>query len=134
MHVVFSFNFWPPTLEAFSGSSQQRGCILSVPVSCSSSIKLPFHGHLLNSEISPINADLAPHSCGMTELLNTEAVLVPPKPACCWGAGCFGQRDRFLLLLFALDFLQPQRVPFSPSVNIYTAISILRPVLFSADM
>lgn len=130
--IAISFNIWWPILETFSGSNQQRGWVMSRPVSRSFSIERPFHSHLLNCQVSPINPDLALHSCSMTELFNNKdcSVSTESQPAVRM-QDCFGH---FLLFLFALDFPHPQRVPFSPSVNIYTAISILCPVLFSADM
>jgi len=71
----------------------------------------------------------------MTELFDSQGCSVSTESqSAVRMQGCFGQRDHFLLFLFALAFPHFQRVPISPSVNIYTAISILRPVLFSADM
>lgn len=125
MSLAISFNLWSPFLVSFSGGQQQRGQLMSSPVSCSFSIELLFHSHLLNCQIDPFNPSLALHSCSLVGLFSTES-----QPAVGM-QGCFGQSDCFLLL-FALGF--PQHSESCASVNIYTAVSILCPGLFSADM
>lgn len=101
MCLAFSFNFCPPLLETFSGGWQQRGKFMSSPVSCSFSIELFFHSHLLNCQTPLFNPALSLHCCSLVELFSAER-----QPAVGM-QGCFGQPDRFLLLLFALGF--PQR-------------------------
>lgn len=94
------------------------------------STELPLH-----SRVSPVNPDPALRSRSTPELLGNKSCSVPTRsqPADRMRSR-FGQRERFLLALFALRFPHPQRVPLGASVNIYTAISILGPGLFSADM
>lgn len=100
MCLAISFIFCPPILKTFSGDWQQIDQFTSGPSSCSFSTELLFHSHLLNCQTAPFNPAPALHCCSLVELFSTER-----QPAVGM-QGCYGQPDCFLLLLFALGFLQ----------------------------